>query len=179
LQYIGPSGNDSHSQTPVGISQKNSHLGSHSKELNPKAENEIHKNFDAHLKCLHKQAHKNTAVEDGTILVNKKSQLIGVNLTNNFIAPATNIEVHIPSGTSSGNQTQSAPPSLNAPQNPSRRSTRFRRAPSYYSRNGINAIFATIKSNKRFKKYSNIFLPSVSPDSNSRKIMHYVFAIAT
>jgi hypothetical protein len=178
LQYIRPFENDSHSQTPIEVSQKGSHLGSHSKELNPKAENEVYKNFDAHLKCSHKQAHKNTAIENSTILVNKKGQSMGVNLTNDFIAPATNIEVHIPFGTSSGSQTQSAPPSSNAPQNPSRRSTRFRRTPSYYGRNGANAVFAIIKSDKRFKEYSDIFLPSVSPDSDSRKIMHYVFAIA-
>jgi hypothetical protein len=178
LQYIGPSGSDSHPQTPVEISQKGSHSGSYSKELNPKAENRVYKNFDAHLKCSHKQAHKNTAIGNGTILVNKKGQPVEVNLISNFIASATNIEVHIPSGTSSGNQTQSAPPSSNAPQNPSRRSTRSRRAPNYYDKNGINAVFATIKSDKRFKKYSDIFLPLISPDSNSKKIMHYVFATA-
>jgi hypothetical protein len=103
---------------------------------------------------------------------------VGVSLINNFTASATNIEVHIPSGTSSGSQTQSAPPSSNAPQNPSRRSTRSRRASSYYGKNGINAVFATIKSDKGFKEYSDIFLPSVSPDSDSRKIMYYVFATA-
>jgi hypothetical protein len=104
---------------------------------------------------------------------------VGVNLTNDFITLATNIEVHFPSGTSSGSQTQSAPPSSNAPQNPSRRSTRFRRALNYYGRNGINAVFATIKSDKGFKEYSDIFLSSISPDSDSRKTIHYVFAIAT
>jgi hypothetical protein len=176
LQYIGPPGNNSHPQTPVEISQKSSHSGSHSKKSNTKAENGIHKNFDAHLKCSHKQAHENTAIKDSTILINKKGQPVKVNLTNDFTTLATNIEVHIPSGTSSSNQTQSAPPSSNAPQNPSRRSIRSRRAPNYYGKNGINAVFATIKSDKRFKKYSNTFLPSVSPDSDSRKIMHYIFA---
>jgi hypothetical protein len=102
LQYIGPPGNDSHPQTPVKVSQKGSHSGSHSKKSNPKAENEVHKNFDAHLKCSYKQAYENTAIGDGTILVDKKGQPVEVNLTNDFIAPATNIEVHIPSGTSSG-----------------------------------------------------------------------------
>jgi hypothetical protein len=178
LQYIGPPGSDSHSQTSVEVLQKGSYSGLYSKELNPEAENGIHKNFDAHLRCLHKQAHKNTAIGDGTILVDEKGQPVGVNLTSDFTAPATNIEVHIPSGTSSSNQTQSAPPSSNAPQNPSRRSTRSRRAPSYYDRNGINAVFATIKSDKGFKEYSDTFLPSVSPDSDFRKIMHCVFAIA-
>jgi hypothetical protein len=178
LQYIGPSGSDSHSQIPVKVSHKGSHSGSHSKKSNPKAENGVYKNFDAHLRCSHKQAYKNTAIEDGTILVNEKGQLVGVSLTSDFTALATNIEMHIPSGTSSGNQTQSAPSSLNAPQNPSRKSTRFRRTPSYYGKNGINAVFATIKSNKEFKKYSDTFLPSVSPDLNSKKIMHYVFATA-
>jgi hypothetical protein len=179
LQYIGPSGNDSHPQTFIKVLQKGSHLGSYLKESNPKAENGIHKNFDAHLRCLHKQAHKNTAIGDGTILIDKKSQPVGVSLTNDFIAPATNIEVHIPSEMSSGSQTQSAPPSLNAPQNPFCKSTRFRRASSYYNRNGINAVFAIIEFNKGFKEYSDIFLPLISPDSNSRKIIHNVFAIAT
>jgi hypothetical protein len=179
LQYIGLSGNNSHSQTPVEVSQKDSHSGSHSKESNPKAENGVHKNFNAHLGCSHKQAHKNTAIENDTILVNKEGQPVEVNLINDFTASATNIEVHIPSGTSSGNQTQFAPSSSNAPQNPSRRSTRFRRALSYYGKNGINAIFAAIEFDKGFKKYSDIFLSSVNPDSNSRKIMHYVFATAT
>jgi hypothetical protein len=179
LQYIGPSGSDSHPQTFIKVSQKGSHSRSHSKESNPKAENGIHKNFDAHLKYSHKQAYKNTAIKNGTILVNEKGQPVGVSLINDFIAPATNIEMHIPSGTSSSNQTQSAPPSSNAPQNPSRKSTRFRRALSYYGRNGINAIFATIKFDKRFKKYSDIFLSLASPDSDSRKIMHYIFATAT
>jgi hypothetical protein len=87
--------------------------------------------------------------------------------------------MHIPSGTSSGNQIQSVPPSLNAPQNPSRRNIRFRRALSYYSRNGINAVFAIIEFDKKFKKYSDIFLSLVNPDLNFRKIMHYVFAIVT
>jgi hypothetical protein len=178
LQYIGPSGSDLHPQTPIKVLQKSSHSRLHSKESNPKAENGVHKNFDAHLGCSYEQAHKNIAIGNGTILVNEKGQLVGVNLTNDFIAPAINIEVHILSGTSSGSQTQFAPPSSNAPQNLSRRSTRSRRAPSYYGRNGINAVFATIQSNKGFKEYSDIFLPSVSPDSNSRKIMHYVFATA-
>jgi hypothetical protein len=103
---------------------------------------------------------------------------VGVSLISDFIALATNIEVHIPSGTSFGSQTQYAPLSSNAPQNPSRRRIRFRRASSYYGKNGINAVFAVIKSNKGFKKYSDIFLSSISPDSNSKKIMHYVFATA-
>jgi hypothetical protein len=179
LQYIGLFENNSHPQTFIKVLQKGSHSGSYLKKSNPKAENEVHKNFDAHLKCSYKQAHKNTAIRNSTILVNKEGQPVGVNLTNDFTALATNIEVHIPSGTSFGNQTQSAPPSSNAPQNPSRRSTRSRRAPSYYGKNGINAVFATIKSDKRFKKYSDTFLPLISPDSNSRKIMHYVFATAT
>jgi hypothetical protein len=178
LQYIGPPGNDSHSQTFVEVLQKGSHSGSHLKKSNPKAENEVHKNFDAHLKCLHKQAYKNIAIENGTILVDEKGQPVGVNLINDFTAPATNIEVHIPSGTNSGNQTQFAPLSSNAPQNPARRSTRSNRALSYYGKNGINAVFAIIESDKGFKKYSDTFLPSVSPDSNFKKIMHYVFAIA-
>jgi hypothetical protein len=114
LQYIGPSGNDSHPQTFVKILQKSSHSRLHSKELNPKAENGIHKNFDAHLKCSHKQAHKNTAIKDGTTLVDKEGQPVEVSLTNDFTALATNIEVHILSGTSSGSQTQSAPSSSNA-----------------------------------------------------------------
>jgi hypothetical protein len=101
LQYIGPSGNNSHPQTPIEVLQKSSHSGSHSKKSNPKAENGIHKNFDAYLRCSHKQAHKNTAIRNGTILVNKKGQLMEVNLTNDFTASATNIEMHIPSGTSS------------------------------------------------------------------------------
>jgi hypothetical protein len=102
LQYIGPSGNDSHPQTFVKVSQKGSHSGSYSKESNFEAENGVHKNFDAHLRCSHKQAYKNTAIGNGTILVDEKGQPVGVNLTNDFIAPATNIEVYIPSGTSSG-----------------------------------------------------------------------------
>jgi hypothetical protein len=178
LQYIGLFGNDSHSQTFVKVSQKGSHSGLYSTESNPKAENEIHKNSDAHLKCLYKQAHKNTAIANGTILVNEKGQPVGVNLIRDFTAPATNIEVQIPSGTSSGGQAQFVPPNLNAPQNPSRRSTRSRRAPNYYDRNGINAIFAIIESNKGFKEYSDTFLSSVSLNLDSRKIMHYVFAIA-
>jgi hypothetical protein len=179
LQYIGPSGNNSHPQTSVGVSQKGSHLGSYSTELNPKTENEVRENSDAHLGCSHKQAHENIAIGDGTILINEKGQPVGVSLTKNFTAPATNIEVQIPSGTSSSDQAQSVPPSSNAPQNPSRRSTRFRRALSYYGRNGINAVFATIKSDKGFKEYSDIFLSLISPDSNSKKTMHYIFAIAT
>jgi hypothetical protein len=176
LQYIGPSGSDSHPQTFVKVSQKGSHLGFHSKKPNPKAENGVHKNFDAHLKYSHKQAHKNTAIGNGTILVNEKGQAVGVNLINDFTAPATNIEVHIPSGTSSGSQTQSAPLSSNAFQNPSRRSTRSRRAPSYYNKNSINAVFAIIKFDKGFKEYSDTFLPLVSLNSNSKKTIHYVFA---
>jgi hypothetical protein len=178
LQYIGPSGNNSHPQTPVKVSQKGSHSGSHSTKSNPEAENGVHKNFDAHLRCSHKQAHKNTAIENGTILVDEKGQLVGVSLTRDFTAPATNIEVQIPSGTSSSGQAQFVPPSSNAPQNPSCRSTRSQRASNYYGKNGINAVFATIKSDKGFKEYSDTFLPSVSPDSDSKKIMHYVFAIA-
>jgi hypothetical protein len=179
LQYIGLFGNNSHPQTFVGISQKGSHLGSHSTKSNPETENEVYKNSDAHLRCSHEQAHKNTAIADGTILVDKKGQPVGVNLTRDFTAPATNIEVQIPSETSSDGQAQSVPPNSNAPQNPSRRNTRFRRAPSYYGKNGINAVFAIIKSDKGFKEYSDTFLPSVSPDSDSKKIMHYVFATAT
>jgi hypothetical protein len=102
LQYIGPFGNNSHPQTPIKVLQKNSHSGSHLKKSNPKAENGVHKNFDAHLKCSYKQAYENTAIKNGTILVNKKGQLVKVNLTNDFTALATNIEVHIPSETSSG-----------------------------------------------------------------------------
>jgi hypothetical protein len=179
LQYIGLSGSNSHSQTSIGVSQKGSHSRSYSTESNLKAENEVYENSDAHLECSHKQAHENTAIGDSIILVDEKGQPVGVSLTKDFTAPATNIEVQIPSGTSSGGQAQSVPPSLNALQNPFRRSTRSRRAPSYYNKNSINAIFATIKSNKGFKEYSDIFLPSISPDSDSKKIMHYVFAIAT
>jgi hypothetical protein len=109
LQYIGLFGNDSHSQIFVEISQKSSHSRSHSKESNLKAENGVYKNFDAHLKCSHKQAHENTAIENGTILVNEKNQPVKISLINDFIVSATNIEVHILSGTSSGNQTQFAP----------------------------------------------------------------------
>jgi hypothetical protein len=178
LQYIGPSGNNSHPQIFVKVLQKGSHLGLYSKESNPKAENGVHENFDAHLRCSHKQAYENIAIGDGTILINKKGQPVEFNLINNFIAPAINIEVHIPSGTSSGSQTQSASLSSNASQNPSRRSTHFRRALSYYGKNEINAVFATIEFDKGFKKYSDTFLPLISPDSNSRKIMHYVFATA-
>jgi hypothetical protein len=114
LQYIGPFGNDSHSQTSIGVSQKGSHLGLYSEESNPKAENEVHKNFDAHLRCLYEQAYENIAIEDGTILVNKKGQPVKVSLISNFTASATNIEVHIPSGTNSGSQTQFVPLSSNA-----------------------------------------------------------------
>jgi hypothetical protein len=103
LQYIGPSGNNSHPQTFVGVSQKDSYLGSHLEESNPKAENGVHKNFNAHLKYSHKQAYENTAIGNGTILINKKEQPVGVSLISNFTALATNIEVHIPFGTSSGN----------------------------------------------------------------------------
>jgi hypothetical protein len=179
LQYIGPPGSDSHSQTSVGVSQKGSYSGSYSTKLNPKAENKVHENSDAYLGCSYEQAYENTAIADGTILVNKEGQPVGVNLTKDFTASATNIEVQIPLGTSSDGQAQSVPLSSNAPQNPSRRSTRFRRASSYYGRNGINAVFATINSDKGFKEYSDIFLPLVSPDSDFRKIMHYVFAITT
>jgi hypothetical protein len=84
LQYIGPFGNNSHSQTFVGISQKGSHLGSYSKESNPKAENEVHKNFDAHLGCSHKQAYKNTAIGDGTTLINEEGQPVGISLISDF-----------------------------------------------------------------------------------------------
>jgi hypothetical protein len=178
LQYIGPFGNDSHPQTSVGISQKGSHSGSYSTESNPKAENEVHKNSDAHLGYSHKQAHKNTAIGDGIILVDEEGQPVGVSLIRDFTVLATNIKVQIPSGTSSDGQAQSVPPNSNAPQNPSRRSIRFRRAPSYYGRNGINAVFATIEFDKGFKEYSDIFLPLISPDSDFRKIMHYVFATA-
>jgi hypothetical protein len=102
LQYIGPFGNDSHPQTSIEVSQKGSHSGLYSEELNPKAENGVHKNFDAHLRCSYKQVYKNIIIGNGTILVNKKGQPVGVNLINDFIASTTNIEVHIPSGTSSG-----------------------------------------------------------------------------
>jgi hypothetical protein len=178
LQYIGPPGNDSHPQTFIKVSQKGSHLRLYSTELNPEIENGIYENSNAHLRYSYEQAHKNTIIGNSTILVNKKGQLVGVSLTKNFTAPATNIEVQIPSGTSFGGQAQTVPPSSNAPQNPFRRSTRFRRALSYYGRNGINAVFATIKSDKGFKKYSDIFLPSVSPDLDFKKIMYYVFITA-
>jgi hypothetical protein len=102
LQYIGPPGNDSHPQTPVGISQKGSHSGLYSTKSNPEAENGVHKNFDAHLRYLYKQAYKNTAIGNGTILINKKGQPVGVSLIRNFTASAINIEVQIPFGTSSG-----------------------------------------------------------------------------
>jgi hypothetical protein len=103
LQYIRPFENDSHSQTSIGVLQKGSHLGLHSKALNPKAENRVHKNFDAHLGCSHEQAYENTAIKDGTILVNKEGQPVKISLISDFTASATNIEVHISSGTSSGN----------------------------------------------------------------------------
>jgi hypothetical protein len=179
LQYIGPSGSDSHPQISVEVLQKGSYSGSYSTELNPEAENGIHKNSNAHLGCSHEQVHENTAIGNGTILVNKEGQPVGVSLIKDFIAPATNIEMQIPSGTSSGGQAQFVPLNSNAFQNPSRRSIRFRRASSYYGRDDINAVFAIIKFNKRFKEYSDTFLPSVSPDSDSKKIMHYVFATAT
>jgi hypothetical protein len=179
LQYIGPPGNDSHPQIPIKVSQKGSHLRLYLTKSNPEAENEVHKNSNAHLGCSYKQAYKNIAIGDGIILVNEKSQLVRVSLIKDFIAPATNIEVQIPSGTSSGGQAQIILPNLNVPQNPFRRSIRSRRTPSYYGKDGINAVFAIVKSDKGFKKYSDIFLPSVSPDSDSRKIIHYVFATAT
>jgi hypothetical protein len=115
LQYIGLSGNDSHPQTFIGVSQKGSHSGLYSTESNPKAENEVRENSDAHLGCSYKQAHKNTAIGNGTILVDEKGQPMGVSLTKNFTTPATNIEMQIPFGTSSGGQAQSVPPSSNAP----------------------------------------------------------------
>jgi hypothetical protein len=114
LQYIGPPGNDSHPQTSVEVSQKGSHSGLHSTKLNPEAENRVHENSDAHLKCSHKQAYKNTAIADGIILVDEKGQPMGVNLIRDFTAPATNIEVQIPSGTNSDGQAQSVPLSSNA-----------------------------------------------------------------
>jgi hypothetical protein len=178
LQYIGPFGSDSHPQIFIGVSQKGSHSRSYSTESNPEAENEVYKNSDAHLRCSHEQAYENTVIGDGTILVNEKGQPVGVSLIRDFTAPATNIEVQIPSGTSSGGQAQSVPLSSNASQNPFRRSIRFRRALSYYGKDGINAVFAIIEFDKGFKEYSDIFLSSISPDSDFRKIMHYVFAIA-
>jgi hypothetical protein len=102
LQYIGPSGSDSHPQISVKVSQKGSHSGLYSTESNPEAENGVHENFDADLGYLYKQVHKNTAIGDGTILVDKKGQPVGVSLIRDFTALATNIEVQIPSGTSSG-----------------------------------------------------------------------------
>jgi hypothetical protein len=102
LQYIGPFGSDSHSQIFIRVSQKGSHLGLYLKESNPEAENGVYENFDAHLRCSYKQAYENTAIGDGTILVNEEGQPVGVNLINDFTILATNIEVHIPSGTSSG-----------------------------------------------------------------------------
>jgi hypothetical protein len=105
LQYIGPSGNDLHPQTFIEISQKNSHSRLYSKKSNPKAENGINKNFNAYLKCSYKQVHKNIAIRNGIILINKKGQLVEVSLINNFTVLATNIKEHIPFGTNSGDQT--------------------------------------------------------------------------
>jgi hypothetical protein len=102
LQYIGPPGSDSHPQTPEEVLQKSSYSRSYSTESNPKAENRIHENSDAHLRYSHEQAYKNTAIGNSIILVNKKGQPVGVSLIRNFTAPATNIEVQIPSGTNSG-----------------------------------------------------------------------------
>jgi hypothetical protein len=102
LQYIGLPENDSHPQTSVRVLQKGSHLGSYLTELNPEAENGVHENSDAYLKCSHEQAYKNIAIENGTILVNEKGQPVGVSLIRDFIVPATNIKVQIPSGTSFG-----------------------------------------------------------------------------
>jgi hypothetical protein len=102
LQYIGLFGNDSHSQTPIKVSQKGSHSGLYLEELNSKAENGIHKNFNDHLRYSYKQVYKNTAIKNGTILVNKKGQPVKVSLISDFTASAINIEMHIPSGTSSG-----------------------------------------------------------------------------
>jgi hypothetical protein len=103
LQYIGPFGSDSHPQIFIEVSQKDSHSGSYLKKSNPEAENGVYKNFNAHLKCSYKQVYKNIAIEDSTILVNKKGQPVEVNLISDFIASVINIEMHIPSGTSSGN----------------------------------------------------------------------------
>jgi hypothetical protein len=102
LQYIGPFGSDSHSQIFVGISQKGSYLGSYLTKSNPKAKNGVHENSDVYLKYSYKQVYENTAIENGIILVDKEGQPVGVSLIRDFIAPATNIEVQIPSGTSSG-----------------------------------------------------------------------------
>jgi hypothetical protein len=101
LQYIGLFGNNSHPQTSVKVSQKGSHLRSHSTESNPEAENGVHKNSDAHLRYSHKQIYKNIAIGDGTILIDEKGQPMGVSLIRNFTASATNIEVQIPFGTNS------------------------------------------------------------------------------
>jgi hypothetical protein len=101
LQYIGPFGNDSHPQISVKVSQKGSHSGLYSEKSNSKAENEVHENFNAHLKYSYKQAYKNIAIENGTILINKEDQPVKVSLINNFTALAINIEVHILSETSS------------------------------------------------------------------------------
>jgi hypothetical protein len=90
LQYIGPSENDSHPQTSVEISQKGSHSESHSKKSNPKAENGVYKNFDAHLKYSYKQAHENIAIRNSTIRINKKNQPVEISLINDFITSATN-----------------------------------------------------------------------------------------
>jgi hypothetical protein len=103
LQYIGLFGNNSHPQIPVGVSQKGSHSVLYSKKSNLKAENKVHKNFDAYLRCSYKQVYKNIAIKDGTILVDKKDQPVGVGLISNFIASAINIEVHIPFETSFSN----------------------------------------------------------------------------
>jgi hypothetical protein len=100
LQYIGPPGNDLHPQTIIEVSQKGSHSRLYSTKSNPEVENGVYENFDAYLKCSYKQIYKNTAIEDGTILVNKKGQPVGVSLIKNFIASAINIEMQIPSGTS-------------------------------------------------------------------------------
>jgi hypothetical protein len=100
LQYIGPFGNNSHPQTFVGVLQKGSHLGSHSEKSNPEAENGVHENFNAHSGCSYEQVYENIAIGGGTILINEKGQPVGVSLISDFVAPAINIEVHIPSGTS-------------------------------------------------------------------------------
>jgi hypothetical protein len=102
LQYIGPFRSDSHPQIPVGVLQKGSHSGLYSKKSNPEAENGVYKNFNAYLRCLYKQIYKNAAIKNGITLVNKKGQPMKVSLISDFIASATNIEVHIPSGTNSG-----------------------------------------------------------------------------
>jgi hypothetical protein len=103
LQYIGLFRNDSHLQIFIKVSQKGSHSGLYLKKSNFKTENEVYKNFDAYLKCLYKQAYKNITIGNGTILVNEKSQPVGVSLISDFTASAINIKMHIPFGTSSGN----------------------------------------------------------------------------